>query len=750
MKKALKTALSVILCICFMLGAALPSFAEADTPSLLNVYGDGMLFQQKKEAIIRGNAGSGAEIFCEVKNGADVVCKAKSTANKKGGFSVSFKAPDGGYKKYTITVYADGKEIQTLNDVVFGELWLSSGQSNMQYGFGQSDTYEQNSSRSEWLRFLYVDPYPTYNGDTESFPNEAMSDFEDGCCRWYKGTDNIAGVSAVSVFFAQKLEKQLQMPVGVLTPNLGGSMLDTWLSRETIDSDPVYADYLKKQGLYLSNEEWDSEKVDCYSTMTANYNKKIAPLSCFNIAGMIWYQGESEFISGWEIGCYTRGLELLQSSYSELFRFSGEKMPFIATQVAPYAYGDNQLNLHNNEFVEFQNADPASRAVTTIYDLDLGYINEVGSIHPGAKQPVGERMAACADGLVYKNSTCYTAAAVESVKIDGGNVYVTLKNTGDGLVIDGSCARGFALCDESGVYVQAEAEIVNKNTLKIYSDEVKNPIGASYAFAENNSESNVYSTLGGEKFLPVAPFTTNAAGDKLYFEDPAWARCDSEKGFLLAGGSDAGVNPLWSAEKATITVDTSTQYKGEGCLNVVSESKKSGFSISPTITYKDGADIEYFDLPQNDWRNYKTVTVMVRNNGLNDVKLDKMKIYTNRVTWFTPEVNACGEEKAVIPADGQWYKLTFDLDRLYLFGNECGAVYSRKKLSEINGFELCFKDGRGVSSDISVDEVRFTADGSEGKTGFFESCVSRADDPWEFFCSLFTTLFSLIAGIFNK
>ncbi|MCQ2471825.1 MAG: hypothetical protein MJ147_07295 [Clostridia bacterium] len=751
MKKFFKIIISAVLCICFVIGTAPLSFAKGEEPTakLNNVYGNNMLFQQKKEVRLVGKGKSGAEIGCELLDSSgNGICKEKSYASKSGTFTVTFKAPAGGYENYTINLYENGALFQTLKDVAFGELWLASGQSNMQYGFAQSSTYKENSKRSEWMRFLYVDPFATYNGSENEFPYEAQQDIESGSCCWLKGNDNINSVSAVSVYFAQDLQRKLDMPVGVLTPNLGGSLLVTWLARETVDSDQKFADYIKEQGLYLAENEWESSKVDWFRTMTSNYNKKVAPLRNFNIAGMIWYQGESEILLDWEIGYYKRGLELLQSSYSELFRFSG-KMPFIATQVAPFEYTDKKLNLHNDEFIQFQMEDEVSRAITTIYDISLSYIPASGGIHPETKQPVGERMSACAQGLVYGMNNCHTAATVESTKIDGSDFYVTFKNTGDGLVAGGDYLRGFALCGEGGVYVQANAEIVSENTVRIFCDEVENPVAAAYAFSENNTESNLYSSMNGEKFMPVAPFATYTEDDALYWEDPSWARCDSEKAWFLAGNSDAGSFDVWNSENADVSVDNENQFEGEGCINVKSESDKKAFSISPVYTYNKDKKTVYYDHMITDWSKYNTLSVMVKNNGENDVQLDKLKFYVNGVTWFSPDVNGNCESGAVIPADGQWHKLTFDLDRLYLHGNECGAIYSRKKLADVKSFELCFKDGKGQSSDISIDDFRFGGDASKGKAGFFEPCVQRADNPWEFFCSLFTTFFSFIANIFK-
>lgn len=744
MKSTVKKLIMFILCGILLLTSTAIGFAQEGEASLYNVYGDGMLLQQKKEAIFAGTAPGGAEVSCVLSDeGGNPVIKTKAYANRSGEFALSFTAPEGGYKSYTADFYLNGKLFRTLRDVVFGELWLTSGQSNMQYGFSQSDTYNQNSQRSEWLRFLYIEPYPTYNGVQDEFPLDPMKDIEAGNCRWVRGTDNIGAVSAVSFFFAQELQKKLDMPVGVLLPNLGGSMLASWLSRETADSDLDFAAYLKEKGNYLSVEEWKSSDVDWVRTVTANYNKKIYPLRNFRVAGMLWYQGESEIMLGWEKGYYKKGLELLQSSFGELFGFEGA-MPFIATQVVPFAYGDNSISIQNNEFIEFQKADPASRAVSTIYDIDPGYYENAGSIHPKAKQPVGERMEKCAEGLVYGMSCCYTAAAVSSSRIDGSNVYVTFENAGDGLLIDGAKAIGFSLCGEDGVFVQANAESVGNNTLKIFSDEVKAPAAAAYAFAENNTRANVWSTVDGEKFMPIAPFCTDIQKNNFYWEEPQWADCDLSEAWQLTGDNFAGIHDLWSAENAEISVDASLPFEGIGSLRITAEG--SGFSVSPVFTYQDGKDTEYFDRMLTDWSKYSAVSVMVRNNSSESVELKNLKISTGKLIWFAPEVNDSGEPGTVIPADGEWHRLTFDLDRIYICGNECAGTYSRVKLDDITGFSLCFK---GEGADISVDDFRFTGDGSEGHGVEFEQCIGKADNVWEFICSLFTSFFSIFSKIFG-
>ncbi len=746
MKKSFKKLLAVVLSAVILTGTASVSFAVENTAKLGNVYGDGMLFQQKKEAIISGTASSGAEMSAELTDDrGEPVTKCKATANKKGGFTLSFIAPEGGYKAYKINFYENGVLFRTLNDVVFGELWLASGQSNMSYTLASSDTYEQNKNGSEWLRFLYINALPTYQGDENKYPVEPMSDFEDGNCRWIKGnSSNVGSVSAVSFFFAQKLEKELGMPVGVLTPNLGGSLLASWLSREAINSDPVFAAYLKEKGNYLDSE-FKNEDVSAYATMTANYNKKLAPLRNFRISGMIWYQGESETMSDWKDGMYKRGLELLQSSYGDLFSYDG-KLPFIATQLVPFDYNKNSLALHNNEFLEFCSADRKSRSMTTIYDVSMGYIPEIQSIHPAAKQPVGERMAHCAAGLVYGKNSVYTAAYLDSYRIDGNSVYVKFASVGDGLRAKGGRLYGFSLCDESGIYVQADAEIVSEDTVRIYSAEVEKPVAAAYAFAENCSRSNLFSTYESELLMPVAGFTTDKANAKLYFEDPVWASCDFSEGWYTSMDVIAGFHNTWNGGNARISFDGDC-FDGTSCMTVAGE---KNFYAAPTIGYKDGDKIIYFNRLLTDWSGYSSVSVMLRNNGEADVELSGLKLYINDTAWFVPEVNMLGEASTVIPADGKWYRVDFDLNSLYFFGNECGGAYSRAHLDDIKDIRLCFKDKSGKGANVSVDEFRFTPDGTDCPKIRFEASVKNADNPFEFICAVFVSIIGVIASIFIK
>ena len=233
-----KKILSIILCIVITLCSMPVVFAQSTDAELYQVYADGMLFGQNKDAILSGTATVGTVIKAELFNSeSTLVANGEAVADADGKFNVSFVAPKGSYEEYTIVLSADGTEFDKLENVVFGELWLASGQSNMQYSLNQTPTGSQmkneNKKLSKWLRVLKV-PYAPEN---MNLPVNPLDDI--GGTEWVNGEDSgIYTMSAVAYFFAEELMKELDMPVGILNANLGATTIRSWLSREAIESNP--------------------------------------------------------------------------------------------------------------------------------------------------------------------------------------------------------------------------------------------------------------------------------------------------------------------------------------------------------------------------------------------------------------------------------------------------------------------------------------------------------------------------------
>ena len=727
----MKKMLSVLLAAVMLLGLLPAAFSSAaSTARLYNVYADGMIFQQNDEAVFAGTAQPGARIQARLKDASGaVVASGESAADADGTFSVSFASPAGSFEEYTVTLSADDAPFRTLSHVVFGEVWLSSGQSNMQYPYAQAEDYVAPADAvSEEKRFvrLFLSPgLVAYNGAENNLPAKPQNEIP-GCC-WFDANDpRCDGFSAVSYFFALDLAEKLDVPVGVVALPLGGSSILTWLSREAVEGSPVITARAKANGEYYSSEAWQERGVDIgekgptnYLTMTTQYNKKVYAVRHFRYAGMLWYQGESDI--GWTDAEYAEAMDLMQDSYSALFDYNGT-LPLIWTQLASYYYSSNEDNtLRNIAFADMQQERPDSRALVTSYDYPATYFEEVGAIHPQTKKPIGERMSFAAERLVYGKAGDHTLPTVERYEIKDGGIAVTLRDTGDGLVCGGDQLRGFSIAGENGVYVRADALITGNNTVFIHADEVPSPVSAAYAFAITSDTANLYASESGEKTLPVSPFMLDRDSLSVGYQNNAWTECEEARSWhSLDRTSYNAFYDTWTAKDATAEISPEAAYAGAAGLKV---SGSGRFLVSPTFYLLAGSKKAVFSDLNDDWRNYASVSVMLRNDGDSDVTLQGMRFQT---AWFflqTPVVTGTEDTVYVLPADGEWHRVTFDLNRVYAGDALLGPpLNGGDALEYVTGISFCFQ---GDDAALSMDEIRLTPrqDVKAGMLGSFKNIV---------------------------
>ncbi len=741
-----KKVISALLVIIFMFCSVTIAFAEESTARLYNVYGNGMLFTQNKDAVFAGESATpGSIIKVQLLNeNYWPISSGTARAADDGTFEVSFIAPAGSYKEYTVVLTQDGDEFAKLENVVFGELWLASGQSNMQFPLGQSikglEMMNNDEKPSKWLRVFYEPSYPTYNG-TNAIPVDPQNDIIGAT--WIDGENsNIYGMSAVAYFFAEELMNELDMPVGIINSSLGGSSIRSWLSRETIDADSTLKKEFEDGGLYIEKDEWNENEADIYIDMTANYNLRTHAYRNFRPSGLIWYQGETDLIHRIGTDIYAHSFDALQQQYTDMFDCDDEFFPIVYTQIAPYNYGDHAMSEWNLNYTQIQSALPENRAMITLYDLPLTYQAEAGVIHPSTKQPVGERMAKAALGMVYGKSDTYTAASIKTSEIKDSSIYVTLKNTGNGIKADSQILNGFAICGKDGIYVQAQAEIVSADTIRIWNNDITEPVSASYAYCTLNTYSSLYTELDGEKLMPVSPFITKTVPNAVYWTDKTWAECEIDKAWHLLPDPYSTEFITWKADGAAVSLTADSAYSGEKGLSITAQESK--FIVKPVQLYKDGLKTKPFYDTDTDWSNYGKISFYVRNNGNTDISLDSFRIYIDAYSWYSPAVEGTKDSSYTIPADGEWHKVTLDLDSLYLSGNECGFTYANEKLDYVFKYQLEFS---GDNADISIDEFRFTPS-AEALGTRFEASVTDADNPFEFIIALFTMFIGLFANMF--
>ncbi|MBQ3520149.1 MAG: hypothetical protein IJA31_12595 [Clostridia bacterium] len=747
----MKKILCILMTATLLLSTAAFTFAAQAEAKLYSYYGNNMLFKQLDEAVLAGTGTPGANIALTLKNATGTsIQTANAVVAADGTFKVSFPAPAGGYEEYTITLSVNNKQFAALTGVVFGELWLAGGQSNMQMPLGQSETgmlMQQNGIvGSAALRFLAVPAQGGYDGNIEHYPAEPITDYANGA-NWYKGTDeNVYGLSAVGYFFAEEMIKKLDMPVGILNANLGGTSILTWLSRETIENTYLFRNEIAEDGRYIALSDWKEDKVNFGSDMTCNFNDKIAPLKNFRLSGMIWYQGETDI--SWPNGRYNRAFDLLQKSYTEYFNYNDGLLPIVYTQLASYSYGDlNLLQDKNDEFAFMQTLQPDSRAVTSIYDVPLTYLDTTHAIHPICKQEVGEKMAFAAYGLVYDAYDSYTAPYKEKISIKDGSIYVTLANVGDGLVVDGDTIYGFAVCGEDGIYVAADAQIVNANTVRVYSESVKNPVSATYAFSQTNCNANLFATLNGEKTLAVSPFITNRTKNTKFWHNDAWTNCDYSEFWHCHANEFSGFYNTWNASKATLKFKATSAYSGEKGLLVCADGTADTFSISPNFTYNENGKQQKFHDIDTDWSRYGTLSFKVRVESSEAVRFDELRIETGNSScdWYT----AKNMDDATIPADGEWHTVTLDLNTLYPQGNKATSTYSHNVLNDVKNVTFTFADLGAAGADISVDDFRFTADGEEREDVNVQLNLKNESNFFAKIKAFFMTIISWFKALFS-
>ncbi len=741
----IKKIASVLLALSVVFAFMPAAFAEETTAKLYTFFGDGMLFKQNEEAVISGTGKSGSKIVSELYNaGNSLVASGETEVLSDGTFAVAFPAPEGSYEKYTVVLKCNGREFAKLGNVVFGELWIANGQSNMQYPLAQAkrgrEMFANQEKLSEWLRVLLVPAIPEYKGSASLAPVDPQSDIPGA--QWVTGENPVVySMSAVAYFFAEELLEELDMPIGILNVSLGGTSIASWISREAIDGDTQVKNDFVSGGDYIEKSDWDEDDFNISVDMTINYNLKMEALKNFRVSGMIWYQGESDIMLDWSCERYARAFDLMQRSYTELYNFKDGLMPIIYTQLAPYYYSDGGYNLTdmNIAFADMQKQRPESRAVVSVNDIPVTFIPEAGLIHPESKEEISDRMAYAAMGLVYGEYETYTAPTLKNSEIKDGSIYVSFNNTGNGIESKGDTVYGFALCGKDGVYVQANAEAVGENSVRVWSENVPEPCSASYAYCVSNQRANLYATDDNGFAMPVSPFVTDKNYGTHFYKDKIWADCEDEYIWHTETDPVSKFYLSWTSENADISASENDAYSGAKGMNI--KAKGKDFSVTPVLTYEDdGSETAFFDT-DTDYSDYSEMSFYVKNNGKTDAVFEGVKFIKNKAIWYS----AVSEK--VIPADGQWHKITVNLNRVHLLGNECGFGYTNERLNDIINIRFMFSSP-DENSDIGLDCIRFTPSTEKVSVGF-DADIADADNAFEFVSALFVRFIGLFANLFN-
>ncbi len=453
---------SVVGKVCVAAALVLFSAAADARVSVNGMFSDNAVLQQGIKLPVWGTADNGEKVIISIGDQ-----KVETTA--AGGKWRTELAPLKAGGPYTLVIEGPTDRIEAQN-VLVGEVWIAGGQSNMQMKVDEAANAndEIKSSENSQIRLITIDRHgsPAPKDDVQG--------------KWVEcGPKTVGNFSAVAYFFGRALQKKLNVPVGLINCNLGGTTAERWMSKESLDAETELTDMKRTQG---ANDL---------------YNGMIHPLIGYGIAGAIWYQGESNADRAY---AYRTLFPAMIKDWREEWKQGN--FPFLFVQLAPFMQisknpqESNWAELREAQLLTTQKSPHTAMAVIT----DVG---DEKDIHPKKKQPVGERLAVAARALAYGEKIEYSGPTYESLTISGRDAILHFGHVGGGLVAKGEKLTGFTIAGEDKKFHNADARIEG-STVVVSSSEVEKPVAVRLGWA-NFPVVNLWN----RDDLPASPFRTD-------------------------------------------------------------------------------------------------------------------------------------------------------------------------------------------------------------------------------------------------
>lgn len=533
-----------------MFGTAAALRADVKMPA---IFGDHMVLQRNSKIPVWGWAGAGEKVKVSFEGAT-----AKTTADANGNWKVELQpvkaAKDTG-KPQSMTI--SGSNTVTIQDVLVGDVWICSGQSNMEFSLHRAhDAAEATPKANDpQLRLFLV---------TKKTALEPVSDVAG---KWELCTPESAGpFSAVGYFFGRDLREKLKRPIGLIGTYWGGTPAQAWTSISGLQKEPslsgyveaheklvasfpqASADFAAKKTAFdealktwneqygkefeAANKQWNDDAAkakaagqplppklefahpkpkapqapDGGSGAPANlYNGMVAPLVHYAIKGVIWYQGESNAGKAME---YRTLFPAMIKDWRA--KWGQGDFPFLFVQLAAYRHGNAP------EWPVLRESQSKTLSLPKTGMAVAVDVGDWGDIHPKDKLDVGHRLALAALHVAYGEELVYSGPTYDSMKVEGGKVALKFKNNGGGLIIGAAPwspsgetpapaaeLKGFVIAGEDKKFVPAEAKITG-NTVEVSSPQVPNPVAVRYGW-ENSPVCNLYN----KEQLPASPFRTD-------------------------------------------------------------------------------------------------------------------------------------------------------------------------------------------------------------------------------------------------
>ena len=455
----------VLILLCF-LSVGATAWSKVRLP---NIIGSHMVLQQKSKVKLWGWAAASESIT--IKTTWDTTTY-KVIATNGANWETEINTPAAG-GSYTITIEGENKII--LEDVLIGEVWVCSGQSNMEWS-GDQDLKESideaPKANQPEIRLFYV------NKSTSLYPQDNVEG------KWVVcSPESMIHFSAIGCFFGKKINSSIKTPVGLINSNWGGTPAETWTPAYVIEKDPI----IKKGAESLGQYAWWP------SNTAIAYNAMIAPLTKFSISGVLWYQGESNVSSYYSYEqLFTGMIDAWRAAWNKNF-------PFYFVQIAPYTYGNNINGALLRETQTKASKHP-NTAMVVVSDL----VPDTTNIHPTLKIEVANRLANIALKHIYnQNIGVVNGPLYESLQIEKDKVTLSFSNIGSGLMCKDKELSHFEIAGADHLFLPGTAKIIGDKII-VSNKNIKSPVAVRYAF-NNTAIGNVFNKEG----LPLNLFRTD-------------------------------------------------------------------------------------------------------------------------------------------------------------------------------------------------------------------------------------------------
>lgn len=528
-----------------------------------HIFGNHMVLQRQQPIPVWGWADAGEKVTVTLSTGD----AASAVADDDGKWTVKLPAQEAGGP---LTVTVKGNNTVTFTDVLIGEVWVCSGQSNMEWTVSNSDDFENEKAAAQYpkIRHIKIPKVP------KGFPQDDVE------AEWTICTpETVGSYTAAGYFFGRTLHKELDVPVGLVNSSWGGTRIEPWtppcgfvgipeladILKQVELTNPANGTYQAKLAAYLDTlENWmgeaktalkeekplepspaypaDIQPLTSHQAPTTLYNGMIHPLVPFAMRGAIWYQGESNHREGM---LYYYKMRALIGGWRKIWE-QGE-FPFLYVQIAPYQYGSESPSI----LPIFWEAQNRSLDIPNTGQVVIHDIGNLTNIHPTNKQDVGARLAAIALAKTYgREGIVYSGPMFKSLAIEGDKLRVTFDHVGSGLVSrDGKPLDWFEIIGEETDFMPAKAEI-DGDSVVLSSPEVKKPCAMRFAW-HKLAEPN----LANKEGFPAAPFRAGEVPER----DWLALKVDEAKQYKLI--YDLNLANLGST--INYTVDASKEFSGK-------------------------------------------------------------------------------------------------------------------------------------------------------------------------------------------